>query len=225
MKTALIFGSSGLIGNHLLKLIVKDNYYKKIKLFVRSNISVNDPRVEIIYDDFKNIDNLTSSIIGDDCFFCIGTTRKDTPNKNEYRRVEYDIPINIARIAKLNSMNSFLYISSMGANSKVSNSYLRNKGQVEDELVKLNFKKLAILRPSLLLGNRKKFRFGERIAQLIMKKISLMFFGKMKKFKPIQAVDVAKAIINISVNDYDTNFYESDKLLELSAQKIKINNL
>ena len=63
MKTALIFGSSGLIGNHLLKLILKDNYYQKIKLFVRSNISVKDPRVEIIYYDFKNIDNLRSYII------------------------------------------------------------------------------------------------------------------------------------------------------------------
>ena len=139
MKTALIFGSSGLIGNHFLNLILKDNYYQKIKLFVRSNICIKDPKVKIIYDDFNNLDNLRNDIIGDDCFFCIGTTRKDTPNKNEYRRVEYDIPVNIAKIAKLNSINSFLYVSSMGANSSVSNDYLRNKGQVEDELVKLNF--------------------------------------------------------------------------------------
>ena len=58
MYTALVFGSSGLIGSHLLKLIIKNNHYQKIKLFVRSNITVNDPRIEIIYDDFKNLDNL-----------------------------------------------------------------------------------------------------------------------------------------------------------------------
>ena len=81
MYTALVFGSSGLIGSHLLKLIIKNNHYQKIKLFVRSNITVNDPRIEIIYDDFKNLDNLKKNIIGDDCFFCIGTTRKNTPDK------------------------------------------------------------------------------------------------------------------------------------------------
>ena len=218
MKTALIFGSSGLIGNHLLDFILKDNYYQKIKLFVRSNIDIKDSRIEIIYDDFINIDNLKNSIVVDDCFFCIGTTKKDTPNKNEYRRIEYDIPVNIAKIAKLNSINSFYYVSSMGANSNVSNSYLRNKGEVEDELAKLNFNKLAILKPSLLLGNRKKFRLGERIAQLIMTKLTFIFMGKMKKYKPIKAIDVVKAMINIIKNDYKINFFESDKLLELSKK-------
>ena len=218
MKTALIFGSSGLIGNHLLDFILKDNYYQKIKLFVRSNIDIKDSRIEIIYDDFINIDNLKNSIVGDDCFFCIGTTKKDTPNKNEYRRIEYDIPVNIAKIAKINSVNSFYYVSSMGANSNVSNSYLKNKGEVEDELTKLNFNKLAILKPSLLLGNRKKFRLGEHIAQLIMTKLTFIFMGKMKKYKPIKAIDVVKAMINITKNDYKINFFESDKLLELSKK-------
>jgi len=218
MKTAIIFGSSGLIGNHLLNLIVKDDYYQKIKIFVRSKININNPKVEIIYDDFKNLDNLKKIIIGDDCFFCIGTTKKDTPNKNEYRRIEYDMPVNIARIAKLNSINSFLYISSMGANSKTSNDYLKNKGQAEDELMKLNFKKLAILRPSLLLGRRKSFRLGERIAQLIITKISFIFFGKIKKFKPIKALDVAKALIDIAKNNHEINFFESNKLADLSKK-------
>ena len=218
MKIALIFGSSGLIGNHLLDLILKDSRYQKIKLFVRSNINIKDSRVEVICDDFKKLDNLKNNMAGDDCFFCIGTTRKDTPNKKEYRRVEHDIPISIAKIAKLNSINSFIYVSSMGANSNVSNKYLKNKGQVEDELIKLNFKKLGIVKPSLLLGKRKKFRLGESIAQLIMKKISFVFFGKMKKFKPIQAINVAKAIINISENDYKIKFFESDKLLEISTE-------
>ncbi len=218
MKTALIFGSSGLIGNNLLNCILKDDYYQKIKLFIRTKIDIGDPRVEVIYDDFKNTDNLEKTIIGDDCFFCIGTTKKDTPNKKEYRRIEYDIPVNIAKVAKLNSINSFFYVSSMGANSSVSNSYLRNKGQVEDVLVSLNFDKIAILKPSLLLGNRKKFRLAERIAQFVMTKMSFIFFGKMKKYKPIKAINVAKAIINISKNNYQIKFFESDKLLELSKK-------
>ncbi len=220
MKTALIFGSSGLIGSHLLDLVLKNNYYQKIKLFVRSNITITDPRVEIIYDDFKNFDNLKNNINGDDCFFCIGTTRKDTPNKNEYRRIEYDIPLSVATIAKHNSVSTFIYVSSIGASASVSNNYLKNKGEVENELHKLNFNKLGIIRPSLLLGNRRNFRLGERIAQLIMSNLSFVFIGKIKKYKPIQAIDVAKAIINISENDYENNYFESDKLLEISQKKL-----
>ena len=88
MKTALIFGSSGLIGNQLLSIILQNNNYNKVKLFVRSVPENNDSKVEIIQTDFTNLEKHKDSIAGDDCFFCIGTTHKDTPDKNEYRRIE-----------------------------------------------------------------------------------------------------------------------------------------
>ena len=96
MKTALIFGSSGLIGNELFKTILLNNSYDKIKVFVRSIPEVNNLKVEIIKTDFSNLEQYKDKIIGDDCFFCIGTTKKDTPNKDEYRRVEYNIPVDVA---------------------------------------------------------------------------------------------------------------------------------
>ena len=107
MKTALIFGSSGLIGNELFKTILLNNSYDKIKVFVRSIPEVNNPKVEIIKTDFSNLEQYKDKIIGVDCFFCIGTTKKDTPNKDEYRRVEYNIPVDVAKIAKANSVKSF----------------------------------------------------------------------------------------------------------------------
>ena len=149
MKTALIFGSSGLIGNELFKTILLNNSYDKIKVFVRSIPEVNNPKVEIIKTDFSNLEQYKDKIIGDDCFFCIGTTKKDTPDKDEYRRVEYNIPVDVAKIAKTNSVKSFYYVSSIGANPNASSNYLKNKGQVEGELKNLNFSKLAIIRPSL----------------------------------------------------------------------------
>ncbi|HIA61168.1 MAG TPA: segregation protein B [Pelagibacterales bacterium] len=158
------------------------------------------------------------SIVGDDCFFCIGTTRKDTPDKNEYRRIEYNIPINVARIAKSNAVGSFVYISSMGANLNSSNSYLKNKAQVEKELNKLNFPKLAVIRPSLLLGKRKKHRLGESIAQYAMKKLSPFFLGNLKKYKPIQAQYVAKAMVAIAQNNYQKTIFESNQLEEIGKK-------
>tara|TARA_Y100000590_G_scaffold156301_1_gene179635 strand:+ start:173 stop:826 length:654 start_codon:yes stop_codon:yes gene_type:complete len=212
MKTALIFGSSGLIGNQLFKIILKNNNYDKIKIFVRSVVEKNDPKVEIIQTDFSNLEKHKDLIIGDDCFFCIGTTHKDTPDKNEYRRVEYDIPVNVAQVAKSNSVNSFIYVSSMGANPNSSGSYLKNKGQVEEELKKMNFAKVAIIRPSILLGNRKTFRLGERIGILVMKALSIFFLGSLKKYKPIQVERVAKAMVEIAEKDFEKETFLSDEL-------------
>ena len=181
MKTALIFGSSGLIGNQLLSKIIESNNYNKIKLFVRSVPEINDPKIEIIKTNFYNLKNHKKDIKGDDCFFCIGTTKKNTPDKEEYRRVEYNIPVEIAQIAKSNSVNSFLYVSSGFADPKNSGAYLRNKGEVEEELKKLNFLTLGIMRPSFLIGNRKEKRMGEKIGIFIFKMLAPLFLGPLKK--------------------------------------------
>ena len=215
MKTALIFGSSGLIGNQLLSIILQNNNYNKVKLFVRLVPENNDSKVEIIQTDFANLEKHKNSIVGDDCFFCIGTTRKDAPDKNEYKRIEYEIPVSVAKIAKSNSVNSFVYVSSLGANPKSSGSYLKNKGQVEEELKNLNFSKLAVIRPSILLGNRKTFRLGERIGTFVMKGLSIFFLGNLKKYKPIQGECVGKAMVSIAENNYDKITFENDELQEI----------
>ena len=116
MKTALIFGSSGLIGGHLLNQLIKENNYNKIKIFVRSDLKINDPKVEIIMTDFNNLENHKEDIKGDDCFFCIGTTKQNSPDKNEYQRVELEVPKQIAQIAKSNLVKSFIFVSALYAN-------------------------------------------------------------------------------------------------------------
>ena len=216
MKTAIIFGSSGLIGSQILELIVNNHKYSKIKLFVRSEISNSNSKIEIIKTNFNNLENHKDSLIGDDCFFCIGTTRKNTPNKNEYIKIEYNLPVEVAKIAKENSINSFTYVSSLGANANASSLYLQNKGKAEEELKKLNFPKLSIIRPSILLGNRKENRIGEKIGIFVMNSLSPLFLGKMTKYKPIKVENVAKAMINITENNYQQIIFESDKIVEIS---------
>ena len=215
MKTALIFGSSGLIGNELLELILKDNNYIKIKLFVRSDLTDVNSKIEIIKTDFNNIENHKDKIVGDDCFFCIGTTRKNTPDKNEYIKIEYNLPIEVAKIAKSNSINNFIYISSLGANPNAASLYLKNKGQTEQELIKLNFMNLSILRPSILLGNRKENRVGEKIGIFAMKTLSPLFLGNMKKYKPIKVEYVAKAMFEVAQKYYQKNIFESDEIVKI----------
>ena len=216
MKTAIIFGSSGLIGNELFKTILLKNIYDKIKIFVRTIPEVDNPKVEIIKTDFRNLEKYKDKINGDDCYFCIGTTKKDTPDKSEYTRIEYDIPMRVATIAKENSINSFFYVSSIGANPNASSNYLKNKGQVEEKLKNLNFKKLAIIRPSLLVGNRKSFRLGEVIFTPIMNTLTLFAFGSLKKYKPIKIENVVKAMLYISTSTSNKKVYESNELETLA---------
>ena len=216
MKTALIFGSSGLIGSCLLDLIVNDNNYNKIRLFVRSESVNTSSKIEIIKTDFNNLENHKEDIKGDDCFFCIGTTKQNAPDKNEYRRIEYNIPVEVAQIAKLNLVNSFLYVSSGFADPKNSGAYLRNKGEVEEGLKKLNFPKLGIMRPSILLGNRKENRVGEKIGIFVMKMFSPLFLGGLKKMKPIHSEKVAKAMLIVAQNDFQQTIFESNQIVEIN---------
>ena len=215
MKTALVFGSTGLIGGHLTKLLLENSNYEKVKLFVRSDINLQHPKIQIIKIDFKNLSKHNQEIKGDDCFFCIGTTRKNSPNKQDYQRIELDIPKQISSIAKSNSVNSFSFISSGMANSKHSGDYLRFKGLVEEELQKLNFNHLSILRPSFLLGKRKENRIGERIGIFIFKLLSPFFIGPLKRMKPIDSEIVARAMIYLSNNNADKNIFESDEIFKL----------
>jgi len=217
VKTALLFGASGLVGNHLLNQLISNNNYSKIKLFVRSSIDISDPKIEIIQTDFNNLENHKEDIKGDDSFFCIGTTKKNSPDKNEYKRVELEVPKQVAQIAKSNSVNSFVFISSGYADPKSSGDYLRFKGEVEEELKRLNFSKLGIMRPSFLLGDRKEKRIGEKIGIFVFKLLSPLFVGPLKKMKPIHSATVAKAMIAITQNKVSKTIFESDEIADLSS--------
>ena len=216
MKTALIFGSSGLVGGQLLNKLIQNNNYNKIKVFVRSDPQIKDVKLEIIKTDFNNLENHRDDIKGDDCFYCIGTTKQNSPDKNEYKRVELDVPKQVAQIAKSNLVNSFVFVSSGYADPNSSGDYLKFKGLVEEELKKLNFSKLGIMRPSFLIGNRKEKRVGEKIGIFLFKILSPLFLGPLKKMKPIHSEKVAKAMIKISSGDFKQYVFESNEIVEIS---------
>ena len=216
MKTALVFGSSGLVGQQLVQQLIQNSAYQKIKLFVRKTPKIQNPKIEIINTNFDNIEILYPEIKGDDCFFCIGTTKKNSPDKTEYQRVELDLPKKIANLAKQNKIQSFIFISSGYANSKSSGEYLRYKGLVEEELISLKFDNLGILRPSFLLGNRKEKRIGEKIGIIIFQILSPLMMGPLKRMKPIHVKTVAGAMIKIAQSKLNQTIFESDEIVKLN---------
>ena len=158
---------------------------------------------------------IRDSIKGDDCFFCIGTTKQNSPDKNEYQRVELEMPKEIAQIAKSNLVNSFIFVSALYANSKSSGNYVRFKGLVEEELKRLNFPKLALMRPSFLMGDRKEKRVGEKIGIFVFKLLSPLLLGPLKKMRPIHSETVAKAMIRAANENSEKNIFESNEIAEL----------
>ena len=171
--------------------------------------------LKIVKISFNNLENKKEDIKGDDCFFCIGTTKQNSPDKDEYRRVELDIPKEIAKIAKLNLVNSFIFVSALYANPKSSGDYVRFKGLVEEDLKRLNFPNLGIMRPSFLMGNRKEKRVGEKIGIFVFKLLSPLLLGPLKKMRPIHSETVAKAMIKAVNENLEKNIFESNEIAEL----------
>ena len=207
MKTALLFGSTGLVGGHVLNYLIQNSNYSKIILFVRSFTGINNPKIEIIKTDFNNLNKHAEDIKGDECFFCIGTTKKKSPNKNEYQKIELDIPKKIAQIAKSNSVKSFFFVSSGYANPKSSGEYLKFKGLVEEEIKNLNFDKIGIMRPSFLLGERQEDRVGEKFGIIIFKLLTPILIGSFRKMRPIQSEIVARAMIKLANENIDQGVF------------------
>jgi uncharacterized protein YbjT (DUF2867 family) len=126
----------------------------------------------------------------------VGTTQKKVRgDKEKYQKVDYDIPVNAARFCAETGCETFLLVSAVGANSRSKNFYLQLKGEVEEDVQQLPIKRIYIFRPSLLLGKRSENRPAEKISQAIMPLFSFLLQGRLKKYQPVQALAVAKAMI------------------------------
>ena len=220
MKTALIIGSTGLIGSQLLKILLESAEYEKVITFVKRDSGIQHPKLEQHIIDFDKPENYQNLVVGDDFFCTIGTTIKNAGSQEAFRKVDFEYPKKFATIALQNNVKEFLLISSLDALSTSSNFYLKTKGEIEDFLKKCSFESTIILRPSLLLGNRTEFRLGEKIGAFFMQLFSFIFVGNIKKYKPIQSEDVAKAMFSIAQKNYEGfHIIESDTLQEIANKK------
>jgi uncharacterized protein YbjT (DUF2867 family) len=191
--TATLIGATGLIGGYLLEELLNDPSFDTVRILIRRPIDISDAKLEKKIVDFNDNDSLLIAIANSEVVFCsIGTTNwKVKGNKEAYRRIDYDIPVKAARFCKMTGCEKFLLVSSVGANVKARNFYLKLKGEVEEAIQTVGLNSVHIMRPSMLLGNRKEFRFGEKIGSPLMKAFSFLLSSK---YKPIHGKDVAKAM-------------------------------
>jgi uncharacterized protein YbjT (DUF2867 family) len=208
LKTALVVGATGLIGNLLTRRLVDSPAYEKVKVLVRHSLGWQHPHLQEIQYDFDHPNGLL--VQADDVFCCLGTTMKQAGSKEAFRKVDYKYPLDVAQRALVNRAKQFLLVSSMGANPDSSIFYSRVKGELERDLTALNYPAFLIFRPSLLLGERKDPRLGERIGSGLMKLLNPLIPAKYKGIQGESVADVMyqKAQENLT----GKHIFESDQL-------------
>lgn len=212
-KTAILLGASGLVGSLLLDILLDCGIYEQVILFVRKPLNKEHQRLVQHTIDFDRIETYKHLVKGDDLFCCLGTTIKKAGSQEAFRRVDYEYPVNFARLAKDAGIKQYLIITAIGANAQSSVFYTRTKGECEDAITELGLNSLEIFRPSLLLGNRGEFRLGEKLSTYGMKIFSIFMLGKWKKYRPIEAWQVAKAMLFAAQQPTTgISVYESDQI-------------
>ena len=195
MKTALVAGSSGLIGNQLLSLLLEDSRYAKIIAISRNPLELTHPKLENIVLDFEQLKQHSHALKCDDIFCCLGTTIKKVKTKEAFRKVDFQYPLELARIGKEQGAENYLLVSALGANRNSSLFYNQVKGEVEGAIAKIGIPTLHIFRPSLLVGPRSEQRSGEEAAKWVYK-----IFGFLipTKYMAIESIKVARAMISVA---------------------------
>ncbi|UOK43284.1 MULTISPECIES: NAD(P)H-binding protein [Flavobacterium] len=214
-KTAILLGASGLTGSLLLDLLLSDSDFDKIKLFSRKESGHLNPKIEEHIVDVLHLENHAANFTGDVVFCCIGTTKAKTPDENEYKSIDFGIPVTAAQLAKQNNIPAFIVISALGANPKSPVFYNRIKGEMERQVLDLGIPKTHILEPSLIDGDRNEARVGETMGIYLMKVINPLLIGKLKKFRSIPPENIAKTMWHLSKNDYPKNIVSSDVIYNL----------
>ena len=216
--TATLVGATGLIGNYLLEELLNDPFFDTVRILIRRPIDITHPKLEKKIVDFNDNDSLLVALSNSDVMFCaIGSTmKKVNGDKEAYRKIDFDIPVKLARFCKMTGCEKFILVSSAGANSKSRNFYQRLKGETDEAVKSVGLKTVHIMRPSLLLGERKEFRLGENIGKAVMTFLSFLIPGK---YKAIQGKDVAKVMVALAKGKQEGFFIHDNKEIRELAKK------
>ncbi|CAG9614298.1 hypothetical protein BACCIP111899_03525 [Bacillus rhizoplanae] len=215
-RTALVLGASGLVGQEVTQLLIDSDYYDSVTIFVRKPLEWEHEKLQQKQVDFSILEQYKEFFAVDDVFNCLGTTIKKAKTKENFKKVDYDYTIRAARLAEEQGVQNFLVISSMGAKPKSLFFYSQVKGQMEEDIQKLVIEGIHIFRPSLLLGEREEFRFGERIGEKISGIMPFLFKGSFTKYKPISAEQVARGMYVTALREESgVHVHESSEIAKM----------
>lgn len=196
MAVAILAGTTGLIGSQLLEMLLENPSYDRIIALSRKPILLEHPKLHNLVIDFDMLENHAEQLRADDVYCCLGTTIREAGSKEAFRKVDFDYPLSLAQIAHKQGAKQYLLVTAMGSDKGSSIFYNRVKGEIEEAIGQVGFASLHIFQPSMLLGLRKEKRAGETAGKVVM---SALDFLIPKKYKAIESVKVAKAMMSIAL--------------------------
>ncbi|EDP60173.1 NAD(P)H-binding protein [Vibrio sp. AND4] len=214
----IIAGATGLVGKEVIhQLVSQPSIQTLYSLSRRAITDIDDPNHKVIslLDAELTIhdwdDQRLSPHIG---FICLGTTLKQAGSKNGLRKIDVELVCQVAQQMKLIGVKRLAVVSSLGAKASSSSHYLACKGQMEKNIEKIGFEELVFVRPGPLIGQREKTRFDEKVVQTLFKIIRPLMLGKLSNLVPIQAQNVAKAMI------YQVFSYQEEPVVHLHRREM-----
>ena len=198
MRTALIAGASGLVGGFLLRQLLDSPEYGRVVALGRRPLDLAHPKLAQVTSDFATLEKTAADLRCDDAFCCLGTTIRKAGSQAAFRAVDHVAVLAFAWAARRNGAGRFFVVTALGADARSRVFYNRVKGETEEALAVLDFKTLAIFRPSLLLGPRAETRRGERVGAAFMWLAEPLLLGPLRKYRAIQAEVVARAMVRCS---------------------------
>lgn len=218
-RTALLIGATGLVGESCLTELLKSNTYNKVIAVTRRELSISHPKLQTILVDFENLDASKDLLKCDDVYCAIGSTIAKAGSQQAFRKVDFEYPLKLAQLALWNGATRFILVSSLGADASSSVFYSRIKGELEEALKKLNYEWLVILRPSILLGNRKEKRTGEAVGRFLAEKFAFVFVGLMKQYRGTPVDMLARVMVKLgAVNNKGIKLVENNEIFELDVK-------
>jgi uncharacterized protein YbjT (DUF2867 family) len=198
-RTALLAGSSGLVGGHALELLLAHPDYARVTVLVRRPLGKTHPKLDERVVDFEALDASAEAFAVDDVYACLGTTIKVAGSRERFRRVDHDYTVAVATLAQKAGASRLAVVSSVGATEKGGNFYLRVKGETERDVSSLGYATVSLARPSLLLGDRRESRPGEAAGIAVSRALSFTMAGPLRRYRPIAAREVAAGLVRATV--------------------------
>ena len=196
----MVLGGTGLVGRELLGLLLREPRFSRVVAIgrrapapVHGVDTAQDERLDSRVVDFDRLDSHADAFEGVTHLFCtLGTTIRQAGSQERFRRVDHDYALVAARIGLQRGAAHYLLVSALGADPASRVFYNRVKGETERDLRALGFPSLTIVRPSLLLGDRDEFRFGEQLAKRLA-------WLAPRRWAPVHARDVAATLVHESL--------------------------
>jgi len=219
MRSAIVAGASGLVGERVLRRLLAGAVYDRVVALVRGPLNVTHKRLEQRTIDYERIGRMSAFPRAEDVFCCLGTTIRRAGSPEAFHRVDVEYVAGLAEACVRSGSAQFLLVSAVGADPRSRNFYLRCKGEAEDAVRTLPFRGVQVFRPSFLVGHRRERRPGEGFATAAARLFSIAMIGPARRYRPIRADDVAKAMVAVAqVSPPGAHVYEAGAMQDLADE-------